>query len=114
MILDENEVLRQQNLTEPEYTKLLRTWGFSILFGGIATSIIVLCILLKLVLTSSTDKLIIILLIPFFIMAFAAIRSGFAFIQTPINHKNQKIGLHWLMVFWGLFIIMLLLLMFNA
>ena len=114
MILDENEVFKQQNPAEQKYLKTLRIWGFSILFGGIATGIIASCILLKLVLTASSDQLTIILLFPFSIMAFAAIRSGFSFIQTPINHKNQEIGLRWLKRFWGLFIIMLILLIFNV
>jgi hypothetical protein len=114
MILDENEVLQHQNSAEQKYLKILRIWGFSILFGGIATSIAASCILLKVILNSNPAKLIIILLFPFFIMAFAAIRSGFAFIQTPTNHQNQEIGLRWLKRFWGLFIIMLILLFFNV
>ncbi|MGK0389138.1 MAG: hypothetical protein ACI94Y_001874 [Maribacter sp.] len=114
MILDENEVLQHQNSAEQKYLKILRIWGFSILFGGIATGIIAICLILKLVLTASLNKLIIILLFPFSMMAFAAIRSGLAFIQTPRNYKNQEIGLRWLKRFWGLFIIMIILLFFNA
>lgn len=114
MILDENEILEQQNAEEQKYLKLLRTWGFSILFGGITTVMVAFCLVLKLILKSTPDRLVIILLIPFFIMAFAAIRSGVAFIYTPIQHNNQNIGIRWLKIFWLSFIIMLFALAFNA